>query len=67
VRKPPPADNNRANCFDTENLENPLHYYKNYSYSACQVECVTSYVIRRCGCRDPLQPGKSQAMQGCVL
>ena len=57
-RMPPPADDGRSNCYDTVNLPNPLHYYKNYSYSACQVECKTAYVINKCGCREPFQPGK---------
>ena len=56
-RHPPPADDGKADCFDTVTLTNPLQYYKHYSYSACYLECRTRYVLDRCGCRDPLQPG----------
>ncbi|XP_067945432.1 acid-sensing ion channel 4-B-like [Watersipora subatra] len=55
-RVPPYADGGRADCFDTLSKPNPLHFYKNYSYSGCQVECKVSYVIQKCGCRDPLMP-----------
>lgn len=54
---PPPADEGLSDCFDTHLKPNPLHYYKNYSYSACIVECKAAYVINKCGCRDLLQPG----------
>ena len=54
---PPPADEGRANCFDTKVKPNPLHFYSDYSYSACMVECKTAYVIKKCGCREMLQPG----------
>ena len=35
----------------------PLHYYDQYSYSRCYLECVTADVINSCGCSDVYLPG----------
>ncbi|XP_067931986.1 acid-sensing ion channel 2-like [Watersipora subatra] len=51
-RVPPYADGGQADCFDTDSLPNPLHYYPSYSYSACKSECQVSHVLKICGCRD---------------
>ena len=37
-RSAPPADNGMVDCFDSVSLDNPLRYYKNYSYNACMNE-----------------------------
>ncbi|XP_067939880.1 acid-sensing ion channel 1C-like [Watersipora subatra] len=55
-RKPPYADGGQADCFDTDNLPNPLHHYSVYSYSACKSECKVSHIIKKCGCKDIFDP-----------
>ncbi|XP_067939877.1 acid-sensing ion channel 1C-like [Watersipora subatra] len=66
-RVPPYADGGQADCFDADNLPNPLHYYSAYSYSACKSECKVAHVLNRCGCRDlfdhPLNGSRSCYIQ----
>ncbi|XP_067944295.1 acid-sensing ion channel 2-like isoform X1 [Watersipora subatra] len=56
-RMPPRRiDKSNSSCYDTLKLPNPLHFYANYSYSACMVECKAAYVFKKCQCRHPFQP-----------
>ncbi|XP_067949670.1 degenerin mec-10-like [Watersipora subatra] len=55
-RMPPYADDGAAICFDAESLDNPLRFFKSYSYDGCYMECKTLLVIERCGCTDLHQP-----------
>lgn len=41
-----------ADCFDSENLQNPLKSYQNYSYNGCVNEAKTMCHDTLCGCRD---------------
>lgn len=54
------SDNNMANCFNSDSMENNLTFFKHldYSYAACLTECQTNYIVKKCGCRDPFQPRK---------
>ena len=36
-----------------------LKYFDFYSPSACQVDCLTSFVVERCRCRDTYMPQKT--------
>lgn len=60
-RKPPPAEG--SNCFPADEAANPLHFFSNYSFSACQTECKISYVLDKCGCRDPFHEALNGSRQ----
>ena len=47
-----------ADCFDSVTLDNPLRYYKNYSFNACMSESKAMCHAEHCGCRDVLDPRK---------
>ena len=47
-----------ADCFDSVTLDNPLRYYKNYSYNACMNERKALCHAELCGCRDVMDPRK---------
>lgn len=57
-RVPPPANENTADCFDTETRVNYLSYYPQYSYNGCAQECQANFTIHRCGCRSVFEPGQ---------
>ncbi|XP_067943165.1 acid-sensing ion channel 1-like [Watersipora subatra] len=62
-RQPPPADNNTANCYDTDNNPNPLTIYPTYTYNGCIRECGAKYINYKCGCR----PMESVAVPGIEI
>ena len=64
-RAEPPADNGMADCFDSVTLDNPLRYYKNYSYNACMNERKALCHAELCGCRDVTDPGKCSCFKSC--
>jgi len=55
-RQAPPADNGLADCFDSENLPNPLKHYQTYSHNGCVHEGVATCYGVLCGCRDIFDP-----------
>ncbi|XP_060078590.1 acid-sensing ion channel 1C-like [Ylistrum balloti] len=46
-------------CVDTSqpSFSSPLEFYRQYSYSACLMECRQNYTTRQCKCRSHTDPG----------
>ena len=66
-RAAPPADNGMADCFDSVKLDNPLRYYRNYSYNACMNERKALCHAELCGCRDVMDPRKFTLNYPCEM
>lgn len=51
---------NRRQCYFDD--ERDLRYFKSYSQSNCQTECLANYTMARCGCVKFWMPSESSGL-----
>ncbi|XP_077984849.1 acid-sensing ion channel 2-like [Glandiceps talaboti] len=42
-------------------MSKKLEYYKDYTMSKCQIECLTKYIVSKCGCKTTYMPVAAEA------